>query len=155
MKFIADVMLGSLARRLRLLGFDVLYGRTLADNDLIQLALEQDRVILTRDTGLAARPLAKNHYLITTDDIDGQVRQVVESLALPADRALTRCSLCNRPLVPLGRPDARERVPEYVSHRMEQFFHCEGCGRVYWKGTHVKNMERKGAIKKPVPPGTG
>ena len=67
MKFIADVMLGKLAKRMRLMGFDVLYGSTCEDNEVLRLALDQGRIILTRDTGLASRPLAQNHLLIASD----------------------------------------------------------------------------------------
>jgi uncharacterized protein with PIN domain len=65
LKFIADVMLGRLAKRLRLRGLDVLYDRTLNDNEIIRLSLEQDRVILTRDTALSNRPLAKTICIST------------------------------------------------------------------------------------------
>jgi hypothetical protein len=89
MNFIADAMLGSLAKRLRLLGFDVLYDHTLADNEVLRLALEQGRVILTRDTGLAARPLARNHVLIKSDHVDDQVQQVLDAFSLLAAGFLT------------------------------------------------------------------
>jgi uncharacterized protein with PIN domain len=147
MKFIADVMLGSLAKRMRLMGFDVLYDHTLPDNEIIRLALEQDRVILTRDTGLASRPLAKDHLLVTRDDVEDQIRQVIDTFSLSSRDALTRCSVCNEPLEELSKDQTRDRVPEYVYHRIEHFFSCSKCGRTYWKGTHVKNMERKGTIK--------
>ena len=82
MKFIADVMLGRLAKRLRLRGFDVLYDRTLNDNEIIRLSLEQDRVILTRDKALSDRPLAKNHLFINSDLVQEQVEQVLSSFPL-------------------------------------------------------------------------
>ena len=140
MNFIADAMLGSLAKRLRLLGFDVLYDHTLADNEVLRLALEQGRVILTRDTGLAARPLARNHVLIKSDHVDDQVQQVLDAFSLPAAGLLTRCSVCNQQLSPLDRDIARDRVPEHVLRTVTTFFECRGCGRVYWEGSHVKNM---------------
>lgn len=96
MKFIADVMLGRLAKRLRLLGFDVLYDRTFDDNQLIRLSLSQDRIILTRDSALAQRPLAARHLLINSQQLDEQVRQVFSDLPLDAESpAPTRCSQCN------------------------------------------------------------
>ncbi len=145
MKFIADVMLGSLAKRMRLLGFDVFYDNTLSDNDLLQRALEEDRIILTRDTGLAARPLAKNHLFIDSDHIVDQVRQVIGAFALAPIAALTRCSVCNEPLEPLSKDEARDRVPVYVYLRMKRFYRCGKCNRTYWKGTHVRNMEQRNA----------
>ncbi len=147
MKFIADVMLGSLAKRMRLLGFDVLYDNTLSDNDLLQHALEEGRIILTRDTGLAARPFAKNHLLIESDRVDDQVRQVIGAFSLSPTAALTRCSVCNEPLQPLTKDEARDRVPAYVYLQARRFYHCGKCNRTYWKGTHVRNMERRNATE--------
>lgn len=140
MNFIADAMLGSLAKRLRLLGFDVLYDHTRADNEILRLALEQGRVILTRDTGLASRPLARNHVLIKSDHVDEQVQQVLDAFSLLAAGLLTRCSVCNQQLSPLDRDNARDRVPEHVLRTVTTFFECRACGRVYWEGSHVRNM---------------
>ncbi|NTW59294.1 MAG: hypothetical protein HGB21_06340 [Nitrospirae bacterium] len=149
MNFIADAMLGSLAKRLRLLGFDVLYDHTLADNEILRLALEQGRVILTRDTGLAARPLARNRVLIKSDHVDDQVQQVLDAFSLLAAGLLTRCSICNQQLSPLDRDSAGDRVPEHVLRTVTTFFECRGCGRVYWEGSHVKNMAGLRAKKEP------
>jgi uncharacterized protein with PIN domain len=151
MKFIADVMLGRLAKRLRFLGFNVLYDRTLNDNEIIRLSLEQDRVILTRDTGLAERPLAKNHLLIKSDQVHGQMEQVLS--AFPASsQPLTRCSECNIFLSPLEKRDARDLVPPHVYETHDEFLHCTSCGRIYWKGSHVKRMALPEGmkIKQPV-----
>ncbi len=141
MKFIADVMLGRLAKRMRLLGFDVLYERTLNDNEIIRLSLEQDRVILTRDTALAERPLASNHVFISHDALQEQVRQIL--VACSRERMpppLTRCSLCNEPLQEISRRDAKYLVPAYVYETHDRFLHCAACGRMYWIGTHVQKM---------------
>jgi|PlaIllAssembly_1097288.scaffolds.fasta_scaffold24679_2 hypothetical protein len=147
MKFIADAMLGRLAKRMRLLGFDVLYDPEMADNDILRLALEQGRVILTRDTGLASRPLARNHLLIRSDHGDEQLDQVLEAFPPPDTGPLTRCSLCNDPLVPLERTDASDRVPGHVHATMKVFFECRRCGRVYWSGSHVKRQAEQRAKK--------
>ena len=141
MRFIADVMLGRLAKRLRLLGFDVLYDRTFDDNEIIRLSLEQDRVILTRDNALSERPLAVNHLFIQDDGVRQQLHQVLTSFALTGmSRPLTRCSECNEPLTMISRDDARDRVPRYVYERYRGFFQCEQCGRIYWRGTHLERM---------------
>jgi uncharacterized protein with PIN domain len=140
MKFIADAMLGRLAKRLRLLGFDVLYDRTFGDNDIIRLSLEQHRVILTRDQVLCRRPLAANHLFIRHQDVEAQLEQVLAAYAMPEQRPLTRCSRCNGLLRPLPRSEARDLVPEQVYRRYRQFLQCEGCGKAYWTGTHVAHM---------------
>ncbi len=144
MKFIADVMLGRLAKRMRLLGFDVLYDRTMNDNEIIRLSMAQNRVILTRDKELAGRPLASHHVFINHDRLNDQLRQVLNTFTIePVPAPLTRCSCCNEPLTPLPRQEARDRVPHYVYDRYDKFLHCAKCGRTYWRGTHVKRMGLK------------
>lgn len=139
MKFIADVMLGRLAKRLRLLGYDVLYDPTLDDNELIRLSLAERRVILTRDAALAARPLASNHLFVRSDRVEEQLEQVLSGA--PGDASpLTRCSVCNDPLTPVGRQEVRDLVPSYVFENNDTFLHCTTCGRIYWQGTHVRRM---------------
>ncbi len=148
MKFIADVMLGRLAKRMRLLGFDVLYDRTLDDNEIIHLSLEQDRVILTRDTGLAARPLASRNIFVKSEDVRKQIEQVLS--AFPPDKTappLTRCSECNNPLSEASKPDIRDSVPGYVYDKYNFFLKCPSCGRVYWRGTHVGRMVKAGIVR--------
>jgi len=143
MRFIADAMLGSLARRMRLLGFDVHYDPALPDNEVLRLALEQDRIILTRDTGLSSRPLAERHLLILSDHLEAQLAQVLEAFPAPAGGVLTRCSVCNGPLYALDRTEARDLVPDHVLATAGEYWRCSGCGKVYWKGSHVRNMEMR------------
>ncbi len=146
MKFIADVMLGRLAKWMRLWGFDVLYDRTMSDNEIIRISLEQNRVILTRDTGLANRPLASNHLFIESDNVREQLGQLMKTFhreKIPGP--LTRCSVCNTPLSPASKQDIRDFVPPYVYEKNNSFLRCENCGKVYWKGTHVKKMKLQGA----------
>lgn len=142
MKFIADVMLGTLAKRLRLLGFDVLYDRNLDDNEIIRLSLEQHRLILTRDTALSQRPLASNHLFIKSENVKNQLDQVLSSFSPDLHaQPLSRCSECNAILNAIRKEDARDLVPEYVYKTQKTFLQCPSCGRVYWTGTHVQKME--------------
>ncbi|OGW34797.1 MAG: hypothetical protein A2010_01310 [Nitrospirae bacterium GWD2_57_9] len=141
MKFIADVMLGRLAKRLRLLGFDVLYDPLLDDNSIIRLSLEQDRLILTRDAGLAARPLANRHLFLSAVKVQDQLSQFLHDLRLEAEcKPLTRCSECNGLLTPAAKEELKDLVPPYVYEHHEGFRMCKACGRIYWTGTHVKRM---------------
>jgi uncharacterized protein with PIN domain len=147
MKFIADVMLGRLAKRMRLLGYDVFYDSSLNDNGVIRQALEQQRVILTRDRGLANRPSAKNHLFIRSDGVDNQLREVIQHFSLSPAGALSRCSVCNNVLEEMARNGARDRVPEYVYRHSESFLQCTKCGRIYWRGTHVLRMRLRSRIQ--------
>lgn len=143
MKFIADAMLGRLARQMRLLGYDVTYDRSLQDNDIIRISLEERRIILTRDSGLAKRPLAAKHFFVHGDVIQKQLDQIVK--AFPPSRSMTplsRCSICNEALVAVAKEDVKERVPSYVYETHADFSRCLKCGRTYWKGSHVKKMRR-------------
>ena len=134
-------MLGRLAKRMRLLGFDVLYDRTMTDNEIIRLSLAQNRIILTRDTGLAGRPLAAHHVLIKHDSIDDQLSQILDAFTIASvPGPLTRCSRCNEPLASIARPEVKDLVPQYVYERYDDFLRCSKCERIYWKGTHVRNM---------------
>jgi uncharacterized protein with PIN domain len=141
MKFIADVMLGRLAKRMRLRGFDVVYDRTFNDNEIIRLSLEQDRVILTRDKALSDRPLAKNHLFINSDLVQEQIEQVLTSFPPETHiNPLTRCSECNEPLQRIEREEARDLVPHHVYENKNLFLRCPRCKRTYWHGTHVMRM---------------
>lgn len=141
MKFIADVMLGRLARRMRLLGLDVLYNRTLNDNEIIRLSLEQDRVILTRDKALSDRPLSENHLFINSDLVQEQVDQVLSSFPLETLlEPFSRCSECNDPLSRITREEAKDLVPQHVYENKYLFLRCPRCKRTYWQGTHVMRM---------------
>jgi uncharacterized protein with PIN domain len=140
MKFVADVMLGKLAKRMRLLGFDVAYDRNATDNDLIRVSLEQDRVILTRDSGLARRPLASCHLFIESDNHDEQLRQVIKTFTGESTGKLTRCSVCNGRLSSAKGEAVRDIVPSYIHQKYRSFMKCETCNRVYWEGTHLQKM---------------
>ncbi|HWR71868.1 MAG TPA: Mut7-C RNAse domain-containing protein [Nitrospirota bacterium] len=144
MKFIADAMLGRLAKRLRLLGYDVLYDPAWEDNEIIRLSLEHGRTILTRDTRLASRPVASNHILIEHDRVSAQVRQIQRQPGITAPPVfLSRCSRCNHPLVPAAKKDIVDLVPDHVYATKKDFFKCTGCGKVYWRGSHVRRMSEE------------
>jgi hypothetical protein len=141
-KLIADAMLGSLARWLRVLGVDVAYDPALDDAALVARAVAEDRLILTRDRKLVERRLARRHLLIQADRLEEQLLQVVKEVgvAREAMAAHSRCLRCNTVLVPLAAEEARRRVPLYVARTQERFHTCPDCGRVYWPATHVARM---------------
>jgi uncharacterized protein with PIN domain len=152
MKFIADSMLGRLARWLRLLGHDTVYIPHIDDGLLLRIAREQNRTILTRDTRLTKARGIGRHLLLEDNDPFKQLNQVIRAynlipaldekgrISLPP---LTRCSVCNEPLDEIAKEDARNHVPEYVYKTTESFKRCAKCGRHYWKGTHQRNFEKK------------
>lgn len=125
-------MLGSLARWLRILGYDADYVREREPNELIERALEEDRVLLTRDRRLAARRKIGPHLLIASDDLGEQIRQVLQGAGAGPrrDRLFGRCVECNRELVAIDYARAAAVVPAYVAATQERFHRCPGCGRI-------------------------
>jgi len=138
-------MLGSLARWLRILGYDAAYVREREPRELIERALEEGRVLLTRDRRLAARRKIGPHMLIASDDLGEQVRQVLQGTgAAPRrGRLFRRCVECNRELVALDYARAAALVPAYVASTQERFHRCPGCGRIYWRATHPERAIRR------------
>lgn len=149
MKFVADAMLGRLARLLRLLGHDTLYFAHIDDSRLLRIAREEDRTLLTRDTRLVKVRKLKNFLLLTDNDPFHQLRQVLGEFNLapsPEDmngQFTSRCSLCNTPLEDAGRDEARKYVPPYVYQTAGRFRKCLHCGKFYWKGTHRERLLKK------------
>ncbi len=140
-KFIADAMLGRLARWLRVAGCDVEYFPRIADAELIARGTA-GRLILTRDTLLIRRRGAReNHFFVSGDDYRDQLRQVLTAFAIdPFRRFLTRCLECNAPLEAIDHDEVVDGVPPYVFATQATFRLCPACGRLYWGGTHRERM---------------
>ncbi|MHB0875096.1 MAG: Mut7-C RNAse domain-containing protein [Anaerolineae bacterium] len=136
--FIADAMLGRLAKWLRLAGCDVLYDARMDDAELVRLARQSGRVLLTRDRPLAARRGLKV-LLIESERVEEQLPQVL-SAHPNACGAQPRCSRCNGELALVGRYDVEGDVPAYVWVTQERYQRCRGCGRVYWPGSHWRGI---------------
>ena len=143
--FVVDGMLGTLAKWLRLLGYDTLFDPALDDHRLVRLARAEDRVLLTRDRELARRRGVK-HLLIASERLDEQIRQVWDDLALAplaqTGQPVPRCPVCNQVLREMDVEAARQRVPPYVAATQQVFCWCPDCRRVYWRGTHWQHMQQ-------------
>ncbi len=140
-KFIVDEMLGRLAKWLRAIGYDTLYYKDGSDSGLVQRALEEDRIILTRDTRLVERKLARKSFLIKSDRTWEQLKEVIEEFKLDATNKLfTRCMICNEMLQTASKDDVRGNIPIYTYLTHNEFYICPTCGRIYWSGTHKDNM---------------
>jgi len=135
MKFVADIMLGRLARWMRLLGFDVLYPDTSDDKELLKFAGE--RIILTRDKDLGKK---KNVLLIKSVNVNEQLNQVINELNLKISRPLSRCSVCNQILAEVEKSSVKALVPERIYNNHDTFWRCPDCNRIYWKGSHYDKI---------------
>jgi hypothetical protein len=144
MIFVADCMLGRLARWLRVLGFDVLYFPRIEDTALLGVARREGRALLTRDTGLVERTGGHPALLVASEKWEDQLVQVLEAFGLK-DRVAphTRCLDCNAPLKPLPKERVKNLVAPFVVERAEALALCPACGRVFWKGSHADDMDAR------------
>jgi hypothetical protein len=135
-RFVADVMLGRLARWLRALGCDTLYFRDAPDGRLLGIALRERRRLLTRDVGLARRAGSAG-LLVRSDALDAQISEVVQACGVTARAPLSRCLECNGTLTAREPDEVRAHVPAYTLATQRLFYGCADCGRVFWPGTHA------------------
>ena len=144
MKFIVDCMLGKLAKWLKILGFDTLFFSKIEDSDLLALAQKKGRTLLTRDTELQGRARGIKALFIESENWHDQVEQVLDAFNLRDDiKAHSRCIDCNVRLKNLPKKRAKNLVTPFVYEHAHSFALCSRCGRVFWQGTHFKNMEYK------------
>jgi uncharacterized protein len=145
MKFIADVMVGKLARYLRMAGHDVLYENDATDDMIIKIASKTGRIVLTRDSLMLTRRDFKNgaiKYLhIKDDNLKNQLEQVKSELKISLEPNLIRCIECNQKLVKVNKEDLKDKIPPYVFKTQENFMYCKKCNKYYWRGTHYKNIK--------------
>ncbi len=138
--FLADEMLGRLARWLRILGYDTGYAHGMNDEEILEQAELQGRIILTRDTLLIRRRRCPNYIFIKSDHWREQLQQVYVEADLNTERAFSLCPVCNYPLNSVDRESLQTSVPSYVYQTQRTFSRCALCGRIYWAATHVDRI---------------
>ncbi|MDX2525838.1 Mut7-C RNAse domain-containing protein [Streptomyces europaeiscabiei] len=141
LRFLLDVHLGTLARRLRLLGVDAAYESTdIGDPALATRSAAEQRVLLSRDRGLLRRrELWAGAYIYSTQP-EEQLRDVLDRFA-PELHPWTRCTACNGLLKPATKEEVADRLEGGTQKSYDVFAQCEACGRAYWKGAHHEQLE--------------
>jgi len=139
-RFLLDVHLGALARRMRILGLDTAYDRQADDADLAVRAAAQGRVLLTQDRGLLKRRAVIAGALVTGQRVDDQLADVLDRFAPPL-APWTRCPACNGTLRPADAAEVRNGLEPGTARTYATFARCERCGRVYWRGAHSARLE--------------
>lgn len=142
-KFLVDRMLGKLAKYLLMLGIDTLYFTQNDRSQLIDLAIKQGRVLLSRDTRLMRSHHLPDYLFIKDNSPDKQLQQVVKHFRMQLDelQLFTRCLRCNKRLKKKTPQEAKNTVPPYILTIHREFSFCPQCKRVYWRGTHQKRTE--------------
>ncbi len=144
-------MLGSLARKLRIFGYDTLYFRTGRDGDLIAQAARERRILVTSDKALSEFASRRG---VTAILVNG--RRDSRRLADLVEKAMKdgivlsggepRCALCNGNLRRIGRMEAEPNLPRSVIRRHRIFLSCADCGKLYWRGSHWKRLRAIGRL---------
>jgi len=145
MKFIADRMLGKLAKGLRMLGYDTIYSRGEDPHQIIQLARQEGRVILTRNTKLIPKRSEDHVIRVTEDNPFLQLKELIQKrhISLNEENLFSRCLVCNVLIDEISVEEAEGKVPDFIFYQQKAFFQCPRCGRIYWQGTHQGNMQKK------------
>jgi uncharacterized protein len=141
LRFVLDVHLGTLARRLRLLGVDCAYANDAGDDELVERANAEDRVLLTQDRGLLRRRALRHGGYVRGARPDQQLRDVLERFAPPLD-PWTICTACNGRLRLAPKAEVEAELQPGTRRSYHEFARCADCGRVYWRGAHGRRLER-------------
>lgn len=142
-RFVADAHLGGLAHMLRMMGFDTLYDNNFHDDELVDIVQREGRILLSRDRELLKRRGVTHGCYLHAQKPEPQLREIVERLDLAGQaRPFSRCLHCNALLRPIPKDNVMDRLPPRVQENYEIFSTCEECGRVYWEGSHWRNMRR-------------
>lgn len=151
MKFLCDQMLGTLAKWLRVYGFDTYFANSeINDDEILNIAKNEDRILVTRDKELihiARRENIKNIEIETTD-LEEQLKIVLKGLTVDTFNILSRCIVCNNVISQIKKESIKDKVPKGIFDSNDEFWFCKHCDKIYWKGTHYQNMlERIDKIK--------
>ncbi|MGH3634116.1 Mut7-C RNAse domain-containing protein [Mycobacterium sp.] len=146
-RFVVDVNLGGLARLLRVLGFDVWWSSDADDAALVDISVDQQRILLSRDRGLMKRRAITHGLFVHSEHPEEQAIEVIRRLDLRRHLApLTRCVRCNGPLVTVGKDEVIEHLEPLTRRYYDEFSRCTECGQIYWPGSHharlLQHVER-------------
>jgi uncharacterized protein with PIN domain len=138
-RFLLDVHLGALTRRMRLLGIDVAYDPAADDAELAERSAAEERVLLTRDRALLFRTLIPDGALVRADDVEAQLDDVLDRFA-PELAPWTRCLRCGGALVGVPAEAVAAELEPGTRRTYASFSRCADCGQVYWRGAHSRRL---------------
>jgi uncharacterized protein with PIN domain len=138
-RFLLDVHLGTLARRMRLLGIDTAYRNDADDDELVAQATEEQRVLLTQDRGLLRRRALPAGAFVRGDRPDDQLADVLGRFA-PELSPWSRCPACNGTLAPVAKQQVEHLLPAGTRRSYTEFSRCVACGQLYWRGAHAEHL---------------
>ena len=144
MKFIADSMLGKLARWLRMLGQDVVYSTELSDSEFLEVAKEENRILLTKDLELYKRAIARGSdaFYVEGETESDHLAELAQryALTLAIDMEKSHCPVCNTKLKATPKEQLTNELEKTTLAYYDQFWKCPNCGQIYWQGAHWKQI---------------
>ena len=131
-----------------MMGFDSLFFNGEDDSQMVRQAMAEDRILLTRDTGIMKRRVVTSGrlkaVLMESEEPEQQMRQLVSAIDVKSQsNPFTICLECNMALIDRKPEEVKDRVPPYVHKTQTQYMECPECHRIYWRGTHWKAMLNK------------
>lgn len=138
-RFLLDVHLGALARRLRVLGVDAAYRNRAEDADLVAQAAAEDRLLLTQDRGLLLRRGLRRAAYVRGAGPDAQLHDVLDRFALPL-APFTRCTACGGPRRGVPKTAVLDRLRPGTRRSYDVYAECQRCGQIYWQGAHARRL---------------
>lgn len=143
-EFILDVHLGKLARNLRMLGFDCLYKNNYQDTELTNISVNEKRILLTCDLKLLMRRQIVYGYFVRSRDPQQQLIETLYRFKLfNRLKPFSRCMQCNAEIQGVDKQDIESLLLEDTSKYYNEFYQCAACSKIYWKGSHYRNMLRE------------
>ena len=140
-KFILDVHLGQLAKYLRLLGFDTYYTNHLNDSEIIAKAIDEKRIILTRDLGILKHKKVTHGYYVRSQDSKNQLKEIIHRFDLKNKiKPFSRCTVCNGTIKKVEKNKIEHLLLEKTRNNFQQFYQCNSCQKIYWEGSHFENI---------------
>jgi hypothetical protein len=141
-RFVVDTHLGRLAGYLRMVGFDTLYRNDYVDDELARISSQQGRILLTKDRGLLKRNAITHGSYVRAIHPRAQLSEVLRRFDLAG--LLTpfqRCMRCNGEMNPVPKEEILDQLPPQTRLEHNAFQRCEGCGQIYWQGSHFRRMQ--------------
>ncbi|HKZ95069.1 MAG TPA: Mut7-C RNAse domain-containing protein [Candidatus Bathyarchaeia archaeon] len=146
LKFVTDGMLGKLTRWLRMLGHDVEYVGSIDDKDLMARAKKESRILLTRDLELYRQAITKGAeaFLIESPNQTASLASLARRFGfkLEVDAKVSRCPKCNGELCVVSKSNIAVKIPATTSSNYDEFWQCQNCGQVFWRGAHWQKIEK-------------
>lgn len=141
--FVLDVHLGKLAKYLRMTGFNTKYENSLDDNDIVNIAGKENRIILTRDIGLLKHKRVTHGYWLRSQQPIDQFIETAKRFDLVSKfKPFHRCTVCNGLIEETTKQSVIRQLKPKTKIFFNEFYKCLSCGKVYWKGSHFEKMQK-------------